>query len=110
MGEFDPLPHWQALTVDALVLYGEIDSNVPSAESATRLRALDKANIDVRIYEGSGHALEDPEGQGDRIFREEALATSASSSCPRRRFPDRTASTTIALVTLDSCSEALTVV
>jgi hypothetical protein len=37
------------------------------------LGALDKANIEVRIYEGSGHALEDPPGQGNRIFRAEAL-------------------------------------
>lgn len=30
-------------------------------------------NIQVRIYEGSGHALQDPPGTGDSIFREEAL-------------------------------------
>jgi alpha-beta hydrolase superfamily lysophospholipase len=56
-----------------LVLYGERDTNVDSKKSAARLRALSKPNIDVRIYKGSGHALEDPPGEGNSIFREDAL-------------------------------------
>lgn len=72
-GDFDPLPYWQTLAVNALALYGADDTNVPSARSAENLRALGKPNIEVRIYEGSGHALEDPEGLGRSIFRADAL-------------------------------------
>ena len=61
------------MSVEALVLYGELDTNVPSQESAARLRSLDRENITVTIFEGSGHALEDPPGRGNQIFREEAL-------------------------------------
>ena len=70
---FDPLPYWKQLTVDTLVLYGRDDTNVPSAESAENLRALENPRIQVRIYEDSGHALADPVDFGDSIIREEAL-------------------------------------
>lgn len=73
VGNFDPIPYWEKVTIPALVLYGQEDTNVPATESAARLRSLEKPNIEVIIYEGSGHALEDPEGKGDRIFREDAL-------------------------------------
>ena len=73
VGNFDPLPYWQKISIDSLVLLGENDTNVPSSRSAERLRMLNKPNIEVRIYAGSGHALESPEGQGDSIFREDAL-------------------------------------
>ena len=73
VGNFDPIPYWEKVAVNALVLYGQDDTNVPSEKSAARLRSLDKSNIQVKIYEGSGHALEDPEGQGSSIFREDAL-------------------------------------
>ena len=70
---FDPLPYWKQLTVDALALYGRDDTNVPSADSAEKLRALKNPRIQVRIYDGSGHALADPVNLGDSIIREEAL-------------------------------------
>ena len=70
---FDPLPYWKQLTVDALALYGRDDTNVPSADSAEKLRALKNPRIQVRIYDGSGHALADPVDLGDSIIREEAL-------------------------------------
>jgi dienelactone hydrolase len=73
IGNFDPVPYWQGLSVESLILYGENDSNVPSSESAAILRSLGNPNIAVRIYEGSGHALESPEGKGSSIFREDAL-------------------------------------
>ena len=73
IGNFDPLPYWQQVSVRSLVLYGKQDSNVPSVESAAILRGLDNPHIDVRLFEGSGHALADPAGQGDSIFREDAL-------------------------------------
>lgn len=73
VGNFDPLPYWRDLSVDALVLYGEDDTNVPARRSARRLRSLDNPHIDVRVYEGSGHALESPKGLGNSIFRRDAL-------------------------------------
>jgi dipeptidyl aminopeptidase/acylaminoacyl peptidase len=74
VGNFDPLSYWRAVDVPALVLYGEEDTNVPAVESAARLRGLNKGNIEVRIYEGSGHALEDPLGRGNDLIRAEVLA------------------------------------
>ncbi len=73
VGDFDPLPLWTRLDIPALALLGSDDTNVPSAESAERLQALGNPRITVRIYEGSGHALESPVGQGDSIIRPEAL-------------------------------------
>jgi len=73
IGNFDAIPYWQRLSIESLVLYGELDTNVPSSESAEILRSLGKPNIDVRIYKGSGHALESPTGEGNSIFREDAL-------------------------------------
>jgi dienelactone hydrolase len=73
IGNFDPAPYWQRLAVESLVLYGENDTNVPSIKSAEILRSLANPNINVRIYAGSGHALESPEGKGKKIFREDAL-------------------------------------
>jgi dienelactone hydrolase len=74
IGNFDPAPYWQRLSVRSLVLYGRDDTNVPSLRSAEILSSLENSNIDVKIYEHSGHALEDPKGHGDSIFREDALA------------------------------------
>ena len=74
IGNFDPVPYWRRLSVRSLVLYGGEDTNVPSARSAEILSGLENSNIDVKIYERSGHALEDPEGRGNSIFREDALA------------------------------------
>lgn len=73
IGNFDPIPYWEAMAVRSLVVYGEKDTNVPAAESARRLRALGNPNITVTVYPGSGHAIEDPEGQGNRLFRRDAL-------------------------------------
>lgn len=73
VGNFDALPYWEELSVPALVMYGSDDPNVPAEASKERLDVLNKDNIDVRIYEGSEHALQDPPGQGDSIFRSEAL-------------------------------------
>ncbi len=73
IGDFDPLPYWRKLEAPALVLYGQNDTNVDASANAGRLRSLRKANIEIEIFDGSGHALEDPEGQGERIFREDAL-------------------------------------
>jgi dienelactone hydrolase len=73
VGNFDPLPYWEQLDVKSLSLFGKLDTNVPSERSAARLESLGKPNIEVKIYPGSGHALEDPPGEGSSIFREEAM-------------------------------------
>ena len=73
VGNFDALPYWQELSIPALVMYGGDDPNVPAEASKTRLDELSKENIVVKIYQGSGHALQDPPGMGNSIFRKEAL-------------------------------------
>jgi pimeloyl-ACP methyl ester carboxylesterase len=70
---YDPLPYWGKIGVPALVLYGQDDTNVDTAVNAARLRSLHKPNIEVEVYSCSGHALEDPEGKGNRVFRADAL-------------------------------------
>jgi len=74
VGNFDPLPYWRKVNTPVLVLFGSDDHNVDSAESKVRLEALGKDNIMVNMYEGSGHALQDPPGAGDHYIREEALS------------------------------------
>jgi dienelactone hydrolase len=71
--DYDPLPYWHDISIDSLVLFGADDTNVPSAESAERLLALGNPHIRVMIYEGSGHALESPRGQGNSVIRIDAL-------------------------------------
>ncbi|MFN2216900.1 MAG: hypothetical protein ACK2TS_08155, partial [Anaerolineales bacterium] len=56
-----------------LVLYGSEDSNVPSHESKIRFDNLHKDNISVKIFEGSGHNLQNPSGRGNRFIRQDAL-------------------------------------
>lgn len=73
VGNFDPLPYWERLAIPALALFGEADTNTPSARSAALLRELDNPDIEVRVYTGSGHALEDPPEVGNRLFRQDAL-------------------------------------
>ncbi len=73
IGNYDSAPDWQALSTEALILYGEDDTNVPSRRSAEVLRSMDKPNFEISVYPDSGHALETPVGQGDSIFREDAL-------------------------------------
>ena len=72
--DYDPLPYWSELSIDSLALFGANDTNVPSAESAQRLIGLDNPHIRVKVYEGSGHALESPRGQGNSIIRTDALS------------------------------------
>lgn len=71
--DYDPLPYWRDISVDSLALFGADDTNVPTDESAWRLIGLSNPHIRVKIYEGSGHALESPGGQGNSIIRKDAL-------------------------------------
>jgi len=73
VGNFDALPYWKELDIPILAMYGSDDPNVPAEASKARLDSLNKDNITVNIYEGSEHALQDPPGIGDSIFRDEAL-------------------------------------
>jgi len=73
VGNFDALPYWEELHIPALVMYGSDDPNVPAETSRARLESLNKDNIDIIIYQGSEHALQDPPDLGDSIFRVEAL-------------------------------------
>jgi len=75
VGDFDPLPWWRELQAPALALFGAADTNTPTLQSAALLEGLGKSNIGIVVFEGSGHALEDPPGSGDRLFREDALDT-----------------------------------
>ncbi|MDX1507407.1 MAG: alpha/beta fold hydrolase [Woeseiaceae bacterium] len=71
--DYDPLPYWNDISIDSLILFGADDTNVPSAESAKRLAGLDNPHIRVEVYQDSGHALESPPGQGNSIIRKDAL-------------------------------------
>ena len=71
--DYDPLPYWQDISIDSLILFGAQDTNVPSTESAKRLKNLGNRHIRVEVYQGSGHALESPLGQGDSIIRKDVL-------------------------------------
>ena len=73
IGEYDPIPYWRRVNADTLVLYGNDDTNVPTPESVRRLDAIGNPQIEVVVYDDSGHALESPEEQGASIFRTDAL-------------------------------------
>ena len=71
--DYDPLLYWGRISVDSLALFGTDDTNVPSAESTRRLESLGNPHVRVKVYEGSGHALESPLGHGNSIIRNDAL-------------------------------------
>ena len=71
--DYDPLLYWGRISVDSLALFGTDDTNVPSAESARRLESLGNPHVRVKVYGGSGHALESPLGHGNSIVRNDAL-------------------------------------
>ncbi len=73
IGNFDPVPYWRESTTRVLLMYGDQDQNVPTQQSVENLAELSKPNISVKVYAGSGHALEDPPGQGNALFRHAAL-------------------------------------
>lgn len=73
VGNFDPISYWREVETPTLVLYGEEDTNVNTDKSAARLRSLEKPNIEVRVFDGSGHALESPPGRGNSLVRSDAL-------------------------------------
>lgn len=75
--DFDPVPLWKELSIPSWIAYGAEDENdnVPVAESTARLAALGRANLICRVYPGSGHALDDPQGNWIRRDFLDDLAT-----------------------------------
>ena len=73
IADYDPLPYWRTISIDSVALFGADDTNVPSAESTKRLMTLDNPHVRIKVYEGSGHALESPRGQGNSVIRNDAL-------------------------------------
>lgn len=83
--DFDPVPLWKELAVPALVVYGAEDEhdNVPVQRSVAVLSALGRGNLLCRVYPGSGHALEDPEGRWIRRDFLDELARWIAAVCVR---------------------------
>jgi dienelactone hydrolase len=75
--DFDPLPLWKELALPCLVVYGAEDEhdNVPVRESVRRLDSLGRRDLTVRVFAGSGHALDDPAGTWIRRDFLDALAS-----------------------------------
>jgi dipeptidyl aminopeptidase/acylaminoacyl peptidase len=73
VGNFDPMIYWAEVTIPALAIFGREDKNVPSEKSAALLQSLNHSNIEVMVFEGSGHALQDPPTLGNDYFRKDAL-------------------------------------
>jgi pimeloyl-ACP methyl ester carboxylesterase len=61
----DPLPALAGLTRPVLALYGDRDTQVPPAESASVLRRTITAPLTVRVLPGYGHTLRVLDGTGD---------------------------------------------
>jgi len=59
--EYDPIPHWREVRVPVYVMLGELDRSVPSAETATMLRAaLAEAGVrdaTIRVFKRANHGL-----------------------------------------------------
>ncbi|HUG01230.1 MAG TPA: alpha/beta fold hydrolase [Longimicrobiales bacterium] len=71
--DWDPIPWWLRVRQPVLVLYGELDTNQPSADGAARLeeafRRAGHPDATVRVFPGLGHSLRsgaglDPEVEG----------------------------------------------
>jgi pimeloyl-ACP methyl ester carboxylesterase len=62
-GPIDPVAAWADVRVPALTLYGREDErdNVPVARSVERLDSLALPNLEVRVFEGTGHGFFEPE-------------------------------------------------
>lgn len=73
VGNFDPMIYWAEVTIPALAIFGREDKNVPSEKSAALLQSLGHSNIEVMMFEGSGHALQDPPSRGNDYLRKDAL-------------------------------------
>jgi pimeloyl-ACP methyl ester carboxylesterase len=73
VGDFDPLAYWSRADLPILFQFGDADTNVDTAGSVARLRTLERPDVRIEVYAGSGHALQQPPDQGDAVIRPEAL-------------------------------------
>jgi len=58
-GRLDPLPHWRALNIPALVLIGENDDTMSLEKNLALFKEIQRsvASLDVRIVPGADHGL-----------------------------------------------------
>jgi hypothetical protein len=65
-GDFDPIPYWRDCGRPSLIAYGLEDAhdNVPIDDVITRVETLQRdhpeLDLTLKLYEGSGHALNEP--------------------------------------------------
>lgn len=78
IGNYDPLADWKSVKIPTLVLYGQEDKNVPVMKSKSNLELINNQFIQINLYPGSDHAIQDPEGSGSQIIREEVLTEISS--------------------------------
>ncbi len=73
VGDFDPLPYWAEVDAPVLFQLGTADTNTNTRGTVDRLETIDAPNLRVEVYDGSGHALQQPPHAGDALIRPEAL-------------------------------------
>lgn len=74
VGDFDPLPYWAEVEVPVLFQFGTVDTNTDTRGSVERLGTIARPGLRIEVYDGSGHALQEPPHVGDALIRPEALA------------------------------------
>lgn len=78
-GRFEPIPHWEKVSVPTLVIYGNERDNVPVRRSVELLeearRKSGNANFTIRVLDDTGHMMEDPQTEWIKAEYLELLAT-----------------------------------
>ncbi len=72
--DFDPQTYLESLTIPVLWIYGQQDRSVPVSASITRLKQMNKANFEIKLYPEYGHAL--PASDVNVFFTEWILSLS----------------------------------
>ena len=86
VGTYDPLPHWRALEVPAVIAYGARDTQIHVSESVELLLGLPRvpgASRTVLVFGDSGHALRDPATHRLRDDLLDVLTSWVDLSAPR---------------------------
>ena len=91
---YDPIPHWKAVDVPVLVVYGAEDEqdNLPVEASVQRLKqAFTESGSDdhaIRVFLDSGHALWAPDATQENLkLHPDLVALLDSWICGRLRLP-----------------------
>jgi len=91
---YDPIPHWKAVDVPVLVVYGAEDEedNLPVDESVKRLKqAFAESDTDdhaIRVFLDAGHALWAPDATQENLkLHPDLVALLDSWICGRSRLP-----------------------